>query len=261
MLLALDTSTAYASIALSHDDNILVELTWRVENRHSAELLPRVEESLRTLRVTTSQLDSVAVALGPGSFNGVRAGVATAKGLALALGVPTVGIPTLDVIGWGARLAPGEVWALLDAGRGEVYAAVYDTAGATAETWGPRTLALPDGTEGEYHILTPAALAALVRDGATLTGELRPAARDALKEALAGRARLDELAEPRRSGWLAALAQGRLRAGLGDTPATLEPLYLRRPAITRSARPDVAALAGAADDAAPAGKKGERRAL
>lgn len=264
MLLALDTSTAYASIALSHDGSLLAELTWLVENRHSAELLPRVGEMLRAQRVATSQLDSVAVALGPGSFNGVRAGVATAKGLALALGVPVAGVPTLDVIAWGARLAPGEVWALLDAGRGEIYAAVYDTANATPETWSPRVLASDDEiARGEYHILAPEALAALMSDNATLTGELRPAARASLVAAIAGRARLIEPAEPRRGAWLAALAQGRLSVGHGDTPATLEPLYLRRPAITRSARPDVAALAsaGAADSAAPTWEKGERRAL
>ena len=246
MLLALDTSTAYASIALTHDDAILAELTWRVENRHSSELLPRVEETLRARRVTPGQLDAIAVALGPGSFNGVRAGVATAKGLALALDIPVVGVPTLDVMAWGARLAPVEVWALLDAGRGEVYAAVYDTTAPQAETWEPRALAAEPGAEpGGYHILTPETLAALVRAGATLTAELRPATRAAVTGALAGRARLLEPAEPRRGGWLAALAQARQRTGRGETPAALEPLYLRRPAITRSARPDVAALPGA----------------
>jgi tRNA threonylcarbamoyladenosine biosynthesis protein TsaB len=260
VLLAIDTSTAYASIALSHDDVLLAELIWRVENRHSAELLPRAEETLRAQRVTAGQIDSIAVALGPGSFNGVRAGVATAKGLALALGVAVVGVPTLDVIAWGARSAPGEVWALLDAGRGEVYTAVYDTAGMTVETWGPRALALEAGVEPSgYHILTPEALAARISDGATLTGELRPATRAALAGALTGRARLAESEDPRRGVWLATLAQARLRAGRADTPMTLEPLYLRRPAITKSARPDVAALAGA--DAATAGEKGERLAL
>ncbi|HEU0026618.1 MAG TPA: tRNA (adenosine(37)-N6)-threonylcarbamoyltransferase complex dimerization subunit type 1 TsaB [Ktedonobacterales bacterium] len=261
MLLALDTSASYASVALTQDDAILAELTWRVENRHSSELLPRVQETLRAQRVTPAQLDAIAVALGPGSFNGVRAGVATAKGLALALSIPVAGVPTLDVMAWGARLAPVEVWALLDAGRGEVYAAVYDTAGAATqpETWTPRALTVQPGAEpGGYHILAPEALAAVVRDGATLTGELRPAARAALIGALAGRARLLEPAEPRRGGWLATLAQARLRAGRGETPATLEPIYLRRPAITRSARTDVAALSGAGS---AAGEEGERLAL
>lgn len=260
MLLALDTSTSYASVALTHDDAILAELTWRVENRHSAELLPRVEELLRAQRITSGQLDGVAVALGPGSFNGVRAGVATAKGLALALDVPVAGVPTLDVIAWGARLAPDEVWALLDAGRGEIYTAAYDTADATAEMWGPRALTAAEGAEPSgYHILTPEALASLVGDGATLTGEMRPATLAALAAALSGRARLVVPVEPRRGAWLATLAQARLRAERGDTPATLEPLYLRRPAITKSARPDVAALTSAG--AATAGKEGERRAL
>ncbi len=259
MLLSLDTSTNYASVALSHDDALLAELNWRVENRHNSELLPRVEELLRAQRITTSQLDGVAVALGPGSFNGVRAGVATAKGLALALGLPIVGVPTLDVIAWGARLAPGEVWALLDAGRGELYTAVYETAGATAETWGPHALAAGSAEPSMYHILTPEALVAHVSDGATLTGEMRPATLAALAAALSERGRIVEPAEPRRGAWLATLAQARLRAERGGAPATLEPLYLRRPAITKSVRPDVAALAGAGSTTA--GKEGERRAL
>lgn len=262
MLLSIDTSTAYASIALSHDDELLAELTWHVENRHSAELLPRVDGLLRARRLTPATLDAVAVALGPGSFNGVRAGVATAKGLALALDVPLTGVPTLDVIAWGARLAPGEVWALLDAGRGEVYAAVYDTAGHTPESWRPRALVSEDGEEpGTYHILTPEALASLVASGATLTGELRSAVRATVAPALGERARLDAAPEPRRAYALARLAQARLRLGLGGDATSLEPLYLRRPAITSSARPDIVALRGDADRAAQSGEEGERLAL
>jgi tRNA threonylcarbamoyladenosine biosynthesis protein TsaB len=249
MLLTLDTSTAFASVALADGETILADLTWRVENRHSVELLPRIQELLRALRVATNQLDAIAVAVGPGSFNGVRAGVATAKGLALALGVPITGIPTLDVIAWGARLAPSEIWALLDAGRGEVYAAAYETASATAETWCPRDITTESDAEAAtYHIWTPQALAAHVSDGATLIGEMRPALEADVLAALAGRARLAAPAEPRRGAWLAALGEARLRAGHGITPAALEPLYLRRPAITRSARPDIVALPGAGAD-------------
>lgn len=260
MLLALDTSTRYASVALSHDGALRADLTWLVENRHSAELLPRVQEILRAQGVASGELDGVAIACGPGSFNGVRAGVATAKGLALALGVPLAGVPTLDIIAWGARLAAGEVWALLDAGRGEVYAAAYDTADAYPARWAPRPLEAGDGRgPSAYHILAPAALATLVAGGATLTGELRPATLAAVDAALDGRARVMIESDGRRGAWLAALGQARIEAGRGQSPATLEPLYLRRPAITRSARPEIAALA--ASDHAADGRRGERLAL
>lgn len=262
MLLSIDTSTAYASIAVSQDDELLAELTWRVESRHSAELLTRVDGLLRAQGLTPASLDAIAVALGPGSFNGVRAGVATAKGLALALEVPLAGVPTLDVVAWGARLAPVEVWALLDAGRGEVYAAVYDTAGHAPESWRPRAIVSEDGGEPvAYHILTPEALAALATSGATLLGELRPAVHATVALALGERARLDAEPEPRRAYALARLAQARLRMGLGGDATSLEPLYLRRPAITSSARPDIMALRGDADRVARSGEEGERLAL
>jgi tRNA threonylcarbamoyladenosine biosynthesis protein TsaB len=260
MLLALDTSTRYASVALSHDGALLADLTWLVENRHSAELLLQIESILHGQRVTPRQLDAIAVALGPGSFNGVRAGVSTAKGLALALGIPLVGVSTLDLIAWGARLAPGEIWALLDAGRGEVYAAAYDPMDAEPRRWAPRAIDSEDGHGATaYPILTTASLTSLVSDGATLVGELRPATSAAVETALAGRARRVALDEPRRGTWLARLGEARLAAGMGVTPAALEPLYLRRPAITQSARPDIAALASGGQ--APEGQKGERLAL
>jgi tRNA threonylcarbamoyladenosine biosynthesis protein TsaB len=210
--------------------------------------------------VTPGQLDAIAVALGPGSFNGVRAGVATAKGLALALGVPLAGVPTLDVIGWGARLARGEVWALLDAGRGEVYTAVYDTTDVEPERWTPRAVESGDGNGASaYHILAPGALAPLVANGATLVGELRTATGAAVEAALSGRTRVAVGSDGRRGAWLAALGQARLASGRAESPAALEPLYLRRPAITQSARPDIAALA--TGDHMADGQKGERLAL
>lgn len=260
MLLALDTSTRYASVALFHQGELRADLTWLVENRHSAELLLRVQETLRAQSVKPLELDGIAVARGPGSFNGVRAGVATAKGLALALSVPLVGVPTLDVLAWGARLAPNEIWALLDAGRGEVYAAAYETAGAEPSRWAPRSIDNGDGRgESLYHILAPATLAALVTDGAIVVGELRPATRAAIVTALDGRARVEVDGDGRRGAWLAALGQARLDGARAESPAALEPLYVRKPAITQSARPDIAALA--ASDHAAGGRGGERLAL
>ena len=74
-------------------------------------------------RVDAARLDGMAVATGPGSFNGIRVALATAKSLALALDVPLYGVPTLDVAAWGCSDAEGPVWAILEAGRGQLYAA------------------------------------------------------------------------------------------------------------------------------------------
>lgn len=311
MLLAIDTSTNLASIALvdatggtrtdgspasaageaAHAgaaDNptpppparLLGELTWEVGTRHSVELLERIAWLLASRGATMAQLTALAVATGPGSFNGARVAVATAKSLAFALRLPIVALSTLDVIAWGAG-ALGPRWALLDAGRGEVYAARYDAppdaAAVTAlAAWEPITFAdvdateapagggndggAPVGDEGDtpdtrtrYHLLTPLRLAALIaREAADasaiagapplLCGEWRAATQMALATALATGgivARYD--ATPRRAWGLATLALARLATQTNvitdnQQLAALEPLYLRRPAITTSAK-------------------------
>lgn len=239
MLLAIDTSTNFASLALADGDVLLAELNWRVGQRHGSETLERARWLLAGQGVTMAQLEGLAVALGPGSFNGVRVAVTTAKTLAFALGIPLYGIPTLDVSAWGARLSPDPIWSLLEAGRGEVYAACYH-AGTTEDSWTPQPL---DATLGDDHsatsgylIASPQTLAARISGPAVFTGEWRDATHDALLEALGDRARFTSSLASRRGAWLAELGAMRARRGAADDPQTLEPLYLRRPAITSSKR-------------------------
>jgi tRNA threonylcarbamoyladenosine biosynthesis protein TsaB len=243
MLLAIDTSTNYASLALTDGDALLAELNWRVGQRHGSETLERARWLLRGQSIAMSQLDGVAVALGPGSFNGVRVAVATAKTLAFALNVPLYGVPTLDVIAWGARLSADPIWALLDGGRGEVFAACYDASAAPA-IWAPQAIATADNAApSPYLLITPQALAARVSGGVVFTGEWRDATRDALAQALGERARFTSSLAARRGAWLAELATQRAQRGAADDPRALEPLYLRRPNITSSARTQGAPVA------------------
>jgi len=263
MLLALDTSTSYASIALVHDGRTLVELDWEVGRNHSAELLTRLDWLLAERGITPARLDGIAVATGPGSFNGVRVAVAAAKSLAFALGVPLSGHPTLDVIAWGAAQARGAICALLEAGRGQVYTASYAGPALAAEGWAPT---------GAYTILTPAelasALASTICEPVVFCGEWRPETRAALAEALGETARFSPVGGGRRASWLADLALARLARGERDAPEALEPLYLRRPHITNSAKaaPRLAERDGAREDAAQAapeapGGEGASRAI
>jgi tRNA threonylcarbamoyladenosine biosynthesis protein TsaB len=227
MLLALDTSTSYAALALAEEGKLLAELNWQVGQRHSTALFARLTWLLEQHGVPMAALDGIAVATGPGSFNGVRVGLATAKALAFALGLPLYGVPTLDVIGWGAALVREPIWALLDAGRGQIYAAEYATREPSAAGWAP-----VDG----YHILTPEEVAARVTQPVVFCGEWRDETYSALQQALGAKARFTATLAPRRGGWLVELAQARAAAGRQDDPAALEPLYLRRPAITTSTR-------------------------
>src|SRR5690348_1599343 len=259
MLLALDTSTSYASIALVHDGRTLVELDWEVGRNHSAELLTRLDWLLAERGITPAQLDGIAVATGPGSFNGVRVAVAAAKSLAFALGVPLSGHPTLDVIAWGMAPVRGAICALLEAGRGQVYAATYAGPALSAEGWAPT---------GAYTILTPAELAAAICEPVVFCGEWRPETRASLAEALGDTARFSPVSGGRRASWLADLALARLARGERDAPEALEPLYLRRPHITSStkAAPRLAERDGAREGTArPApeapGGEGASRAI
>ena len=241
MLLAIDTSTNFASLALADGPILLAELNWRVGQRHGSETLERARWLLMEQGVTMGRLDGIAVALGPGSFNGVRVALATAKTLAFALNIPLYGIPTLDICAWGARLTADPIWSLLEAGRGEVYAACYQPA-AEAQGWAPVTSAEARGERGAsdgasaYHIIAPHDLAAQISERVVFTGEWRDTTREALAQALGERARFTSPLAGRRGAWLAELASARAQHGDADDPHTLEPLYLRRPAITTSVR-------------------------
>lgn len=226
MLLAIDTSTSQASVALVDHGVTLAELNWEVGQRHSTELFARLTWLLQSRAIPMTALDGIAVAVGPGSFNGLRVAVTTAKSLAFALGVPLYGHATLDVIAWGAAAAGVErrVWALLDAGRGQIYAAAYAT-GISARGWAPL-----DG----YHILTPEELAVRIDGPVLCSGEWRDETRAALEGLAGGTVRFASRLGGRRASWLAELALARAAEGAGDDAAALEPLYLRRPAITRS---------------------------
>src|SRR5438094_3331461 len=98
LLLALDTSTRQASLAICTEDLLLGEYTWHVGNNHSVELLERIQRLLAECGKTMPDIDGVAVATGPGSFNGLRVAVSVAKAFAFALKKPLVGVSTLVVL-------------------------------------------------------------------------------------------------------------------------------------------------------------------
>src|SRR3990172_5808575 len=98
MLLAIDTATQAASLALYDEDCVRAEVTWQSTGRHTSELMPRIVWMIEQASSAMSDLTGLAVSIGPGSFTGLRVGLAVAKGLALANDLPIVGVPTLDVI-------------------------------------------------------------------------------------------------------------------------------------------------------------------
>jgi len=125
MLVAIDTSTQWIGIALYDGTRVLAEHSWRSKNYHTIELIPAIADMLAKCQVRPNQLTGIGVALGPGSFTGLRIGLSAAKGLALGQNLPTAGVPSLDVL---AASQPGlrrPMIALLEVGRGRYAWARY----------------------------------------------------------------------------------------------------------------------------------------
>lgn len=125
-ILAFDCSGKTISAAVSIDDTMQAEI-FSAENRnHAPYLLPAIEEVLSRVDLQPKDLDLIAVTTGPGSFTGLRIGIATAKGLGDTLGIPLAGVNTIDTLALQQAAFPGLIVPLLDARKGQVYTAVYD---------------------------------------------------------------------------------------------------------------------------------------
>jgi len=220
MLLAIDTSTDSASIALVQDSKLLAEASWRCGQNHSVELLPRLAHLLNESKVGLQSINCVIVAKGPGSFNGLRVGISTAKGLAFSLGIPIIGISSLKLEAYQYAETGLPTCPIFNAGRGEIATALYQK---KDNKW--RQLA-PE------HITTVDALDSEITSKTLFCGEYVPLIASRLRKKLGQRAVIaPEQLRPARL--LVELAKGRFEAGDYDHPTTLQPLYLRRPAITQ----------------------------
>ena len=222
MQLAIDTSTDTASIALVQGSQVLAELTWHCGQNHTVELLPQLAHLLNQAKLNLQSISGIIVAKGPGSFNGLRVGISTAKGLAFSLGIPIVGISTLEVEAYQHAEIGLPICPIFNAGRGEIAIAMYQR---QDNEW--RQLA----TE---HITTVEALCSQITTKTIFCGEFITIIASQLRKQLKEWAVIPTAASRlRRASFLAELGLQRLKAGDYDNPATLQPLYLRRPAITK----------------------------
>ena len=225
MELAIDTSTETASIALSSQGEIITELTWHAGHNHTTELIPNLTCILEQAKLNLKDINGVIVAKGPGSFNGLRVGMSTAKGLALALNIPLVGISTLEVEAFPYAATTLPICPIQNAGRGEIATALFQT---KRGKW----CRLVD-----EHITTIEKLIPEFKGPTIFCGEIQQAVMLQLEEKLGRKARIIKgPAGFRRAGYLAELGWRRLKVGDFDHSPTLEPLYLRRPAITLSSK-------------------------
>jgi tRNA threonylcarbamoyl adenosine modification protein YeaZ len=221
MQLAIDTSTDNASIALVQGDKVPAELTWRCEQNHTVELLPHLARLLDEAKAGLQAISCVIVAKGPGSFNGLRVGISTAKGLAFSLGIPIIGISSLEVVAYQHVETGLPICPIFNAGRGEIATAMYQK---KDNRWCQLAA---------EHITTVEALCSEITTKTLFCGEFVPLIANQLRKQLKQKAVIPPT-QPPRASLLAELGKQRLEAGDCDNPATLQPLYLRRPAITQA---------------------------
>lgn len=221
MLLALDTATLQAGLALYDGQVVRAEALWHGGRHHTEWLAPAVDDALRRIHATAADLTAVAVTRGPGSFTGLRVAMSLGKGIAAARGLPIVGISALDVTAAPHAGPNHPLFVLLPSGRGRHAYASYPAATGAA---------LPSGSEPRIgEIQAVAAAIASVESAAPIkvAGELTPAERMYLAEEFGERLLLLSPAQAvRRPAVLAELAWQRLAAGEPDELATLEPIYL-----------------------------------
>ncbi|MDL2268553.1 tRNA (adenosine(37)-N6)-threonylcarbamoyltransferase complex dimerization subunit type 1 TsaB [Desulfosarcina sp. OttesenSCG-928-A07] len=127
ILLAIDTAAAGCGVAVFQDDSLLLETVYLAGKTHSRHLADMIDAALKQCGIFPKAIDVIAVSKGPGTFTGLRIGISTAKGLAMATGAAVIGVSSLSALAFPFSQSPGPVVPMLDARRGEVYYSVYDT--------------------------------------------------------------------------------------------------------------------------------------
>lgn len=219
MELSIDTSNQTASIALSECGEVTAELTWRAGYNHAVELVPNIDYLLQGTGY--KKIEAVIVAIGPGSFNGLRVGLATAKGLAASFNASIAGISTLEMEAYGHSLQAEPICPIFNAGRGEIASALFQN---RDKKW-HRLI--------EEHITTLDMLCNRLKNKTVFCGQIT----DEMAAFINGKLGENSIiasgaALLRRAGYLAELGWKRIANADTDNPDTLQPLYLRKPAIT-----------------------------
>jgi len=222
LVLGIDTSTLVGSVALLDGDVLLGETTLRVRASHGESLLAVIDRVMTDAGAKAGDLSLLAYAKGPGSFTGIRIGMATVKGVALVAGTPTIGVSSLRALAMHCQGAAGYVCPVTDARKGEVYGAAFRMA--------------PDGPEEalEQRAAKAAALAedlAALPDGPVhLLGDGVDLCREVLTSRIGPRARTYPTGlVPPRGAFVAILGARAHAAGTREDLASSAPTYLRPP--------------------------------
>jgi tRNA threonylcarbamoyladenosine biosynthesis protein TsaB len=223
MILAIDTSTDMASIALYNPaQGVLFEQAWLSGREQTTQLIPYMQRAMSLVGVTVRDLTGIAVATGPGSFSGVRIGISVAKTMAYSLQIPLWGVPAPDALAYSqVAVTAAQVCAVLSMGRNRLAWALYRTRGTRWQRLTP------------YSNSTAEEMAAAIKthDSSIATlfcGEISQNTAAVLHEHLGNEAAIAPAAAGvRRASYIAELALQRANRGESDDPATLQPIYLQ----------------------------------
>ena len=218
VILALDTTTRPGSCALVRDGQVLREEPGDAALEQAEQLPGDLAALLARESISLRDIDLLAVATGPGSFTGLRVGIATMQGLAMAIGAPLIGVSALDALAHLATSGQGEtgshrVAAWIDAWRGEVFAAAYELGREVA----PAIVAKPESL-----------LAGLTGPPVLFTGDGALAYRETIQGTLGVNARFTGPVSPVLAGAVAVLAGKAFLGGEQPPPHAIKPLYVRR---------------------------------
>jgi len=229
LICGIDTATAQVSVAVGGHEGVLASTQSLRGRQHAEVLTPAIEFTCRQARIELSEISVVAIDLGPGLFTGLRVGVAAAKAMAHALGVPMIGVPSLDLLAFPVRFTSRLIVAVIDARRGEVFYAFYRQVPGGIQRLGDHRVGSPDDLASELMATGEECL--LVGDGVVRYREVF--------EGLKKCELVEEGFSHPSATSLVLLAHARALREQWVKPWDLQPLYLRKPdaEINWSTRP------------------------
>ncbi|MGC1453991.1 MAG: tRNA (adenosine(37)-N6)-threonylcarbamoyltransferase complex dimerization subunit type 1 TsaB [Nitrospirota bacterium] len=217
-ILGIETSTTTGSVAVISDDSVIAQYSLNIEVTHSERLMSTVDRVLSDTGLTIADMDGYAVAIGPGSFTGLRIGLAAVKGLALVTGKPVAPVPTLQALAWNLPYAAYPICPMLDARKNEVYAAMYRFEGTAL-----------------VHVMAEAVLSLSQLSGrisgnTLFTGEASQLFRNEIVNLFGDRALFAPISAMLPSAaTVAEIGLGMIKSGKQADLDSVTPMYIRRP--------------------------------
>jgi tRNA threonylcarbamoyladenosine biosynthesis protein TsaB len=217
-ILGIESSTKTGSVAVVSDDGVIGQYSLNIEVTHSERLMATIDRVLKDTGLRIADIDGFAIAIGPGSFTGLRIGLATVKGLALATNKPLAAVPTLKALAWNLPYSAYPICPLLDARKNEVYAAMYRFEGTVL-----------------VHVMAEAVislsrLADRISEKTLFTGEASRLFQEDIKEIIGDRALFaPPSATLPSAATVAEIGLTMIKSGKQADPDSLTPMYLRRP--------------------------------